>query len=201
MCEDYAAIEVPVYAVGGWSDGYTDAIPRLLAGLAGPRKGLIGPWSHAFPNDSVPGPEIGFLGESLRWWDHWLKGIDTGIMDEPMLRVWMQEYTPPAPHHPDWPGRWVAEPCWPPAGAAARARRLYLRADGNGALSGRPGDGEQRAHRGEQTGRARRRGAHRRRRASGTGRATSAPRTGARSASPHRRSTSRSRSSATRGCG
>ena len=126
--EDYAAIEVPVYAVGGWSDGYTDAIPRLLAGLRGPRKGLIGPWSHAFPNDSVPGPEIGFLEESLRWWDHWLKGIDTGIMDEPMLRVWMQEYTPPAPHHRDWPGRWVAEPCWPPAGAAAR--RLFLRAGG-----------------------------------------------------------------------
>src|SRR6516162_7151466 len=69
VCEDYAAIEVPVYAVGGWSDGYTEAITRLLAGLPGPRKGLIGPWSHAYPNDSVPGPEIGFLAESLRWWD------------------------------------------------------------------------------------------------------------------------------------
>ena len=149
MCEDYAAIEVPVYAVGGWSDGYTDAIPRLLAGLPGPRKGLIGPWSHAFPNDSVPGPEIGFLEESLRWWDHWLKGIDTGIMDEPVFRAWMQEYTPPAPHHGDWPGRWVAEPCWPPADAADRARRLYLRA--GGALSETPGAGEALAHRGEQT--------------------------------------------------
>ena len=151
VCEDYPAIEVPVYAVGGWSDGYTDAIPRLLAGLAGPRKGLIGPWSHAFPHDSVPGPEIGFLGEALRWWDQWLKGIDTGITDEPMLRVWMQEYTPPAPHHRRWPGRWVAEPCWPPASAAAGVQRLYLRADGNGALSGRPGDGESRSHLGEQT--------------------------------------------------
>jgi putative CocE/NonD family hydrolase len=149
VCEDYPAIEVPVYAVGGWSDGYTDAIPRLLAGLPGPRKGLIGPWSHAFPNDSVPGPEIGFLTESLRWWDHWLKGIDTGIMDEPMLRVWMQEYTRPAPHHPRWPGRWVAEPCWPPAeGLAARARRFYLAGE---RLSGRPGDGAEREHRGEQT--------------------------------------------------
>ena len=145
--EDYAAIEVPVYAVGGWSDGYTDAIPRLLAGLAGPRKGLIGPWSHAFPNDSVPGPEIGFLEESLRWWDYWLKGIDTGIMDEPMLRAWVQEYTPPAPHHRDWPGRWVAEPCWPPADAAAR--RLFLGAAGG--LDPLPGTGEERAHRGEQT--------------------------------------------------
>ncbi len=153
VCEDYSAIEVPVYAVGGWADGYTDAIPRLMAGLPGPRKGLIGPWSHAFPNDAVPGPEIGFLTESLRWWDHWLKGIDTGIMDEPMLRVWMQEYTPPAPYHQDWPGRWVAEPCWPPpGGAAGRARRLYLLASGGGQLSDRPGDGEVRSHRGEQTG-------------------------------------------------
>ena len=153
VCEDYSAIKVPVYAVGGWSDGYTDAIPRLLAGLTGPRKGLIGPWSHAFPNDSVPGPEIGFLEESLRWWDHWLKGIDTGIMDEPMLRAWMQEYTPPAPHHQDWPGRWVAEPCWPPSGGGpSRARRLYLAASGNGQLSDRPGDGGVRSHRGEETG-------------------------------------------------
>ena len=38
----------------------------------------------------TPGPQIGFLQESLRWWDHWLKGSETGIMDEPLLRAWMQ---------------------------------------------------------------------------------------------------------------
>ena len=32
-----------------------------------------------------------FLQEAVRWWDHWLKDQDTGMMDEPMLRVWMQE--------------------------------------------------------------------------------------------------------------
>jgi hypothetical protein len=153
VCEDYSAIEVPVYAVGGWSDGYTDAIVRLMAGLSGPRKGLIGPWSHSWPNHSVPGPEIGFLEESLRWWDHWLKGIDTGIMKEPMLRVWMQEYTPPAPYHEDWPGRWVAEECWPPPeGLSGSVRRFYLLASGNGQLSDGPGDGGVRRHRGEDTG-------------------------------------------------
>jgi hypothetical protein len=151
VCEDYSAIEIPVYAVGGWSDGYTDAIPRLVAGLSGPRKGLIGPWSHSWPNHSVPGPEIGFLEEVLRWWDHWLKGIDTGIMDEPALRVWMQEYTPPAPYHDTWPGRWVAEEHWPPLDSG-RARRLYLVAGGNGLLSDDPGDGGVRRHRGEDTG-------------------------------------------------
>jgi predicted acyl esterase len=35
-----------VYAVGGWSDGYSNAIPRLLAGLKSACKGLVGPWAH-----------------------------------------------------------------------------------------------------------------------------------------------------------
>ena len=26
VCEDYGAIEAPVYAVGGWADGYSNAI-------------------------------------------------------------------------------------------------------------------------------------------------------------------------------
>ncbi len=113
VCEDYAAVRCPVYAIGGWADGYSNAVPRLLAGLEVPRKGLIGPWSHSFPHNSVPGPTIGFLQEALRWWDHWLKGIDTGIMDEPMLRAWMQDSIPPQPQYDIRPGRWVAEAIWP----------------------------------------------------------------------------------------
>ena len=35
----------------------------------------------------MPGPAIGFLQEAVRWWDHWLKGVATGIMDEPLLRL------------------------------------------------------------------------------------------------------------------
>jgi len=49
-----------VYAVGGWQDGYTNAVPRLLAGLTCPRKGLIGPWSHDYPEVAVPGPQLVF---------------------------------------------------------------------------------------------------------------------------------------------
>ncbi len=113
VCEDYGAITCPVYAIGGWADAYSNAVPRLLAGLKSPRKGLIGPWAHLYPHDGVPGPAIGFLQEALRWWDHWLKGADTGIMAEPMLRVWMQESVPPRPFHKQRPGRWVAETEWP----------------------------------------------------------------------------------------
>jgi uncharacterized protein len=113
VCDDYSAIECPVYAVGGFVDGYTNSVPRLLEGLSTPRKGLIGPWAHAFPDDALPGPSIGFLQESVRWFDHWLKGIDTGIMDEPMLRVWMQDSVEPRPSYEVRPGRWVAEAKWP----------------------------------------------------------------------------------------
>jgi len=113
VCEDFSAIECAVYAVGGGSDGYTSAIFRLLEGLSCPRKALVGPWEHVWPEEGVPGPAIGFLQESLRWWDHWLKGRDTGIMAEPVLRVWMQDSTAPQTAYDTRPGRWVAEDVWP----------------------------------------------------------------------------------------
>ncbi|MDQ0471258.1 CocE/NonD family hydrolase [Labrys wisconsinensis] len=112
VCEDWSAIAVPVFAVGGWADAYTNAVPRLLEHLAVPRLGLIGPWAHCYPHEGVPGPAIGFLQEARRWWDHWLRGIDTGIMAEPMLRAFMEEHAPPgAPG--DRPGRWIGEASWP----------------------------------------------------------------------------------------
>jgi putative CocE/NonD family hydrolase len=132
VCEDYSAIDCPVYAVGGFVDGYTNAVPRLLEGLSVPRKGLIGPWAHAFPDDALPGPTIGFLRECVRWWDHWLKGIDTGLMDEPMLRVWMQESVEPRSSYDVRPGRWVAEEEWPSARIDRREWDLPL--DGSRSL-------------------------------------------------------------------
>ena len=110
VCEDDASIRCPVFAVGGWADGYSNAIPRLLERLDVPRLGLIGPWAHRYPHHGVPGPAIGFLQETLRWWDHRLKGVDTGIMDEPQLRAWIQDSAPPATSYAERPGRWVGEP-------------------------------------------------------------------------------------------
>lgn len=113
ICEDFSAITCPVYAVSGWADGYSNAVFRLLENLNVPRKGLIGPWSHKYPHLGIPGPAIGFLQEALRWWDKWLKGNETSIMDEPMLRVWMQDSVPPTTYYHSRPGRWVAESSWP----------------------------------------------------------------------------------------
>ncbi len=131
VCEDYASVRCPVYAIGGWADGYSNAVPRLLEGLSVPRKGLIGPWAHTYPHNGLPGPAIGFLQEALRWWDHWLKGIDDGLMDEPMYRVWMQDSALPQPQYDTRSGRWVAEESWP----SPRIAAITLTLDPAGALT------------------------------------------------------------------
>jgi putative CocE/NonD family hydrolase len=113
VCEDFAAIRCPVFAVGGWLDAYSNAVPRLLAGLGAPRQGLIGQWAHRYPHMALPGPAIGFLQLALDWWDRWLKGREPRHADAPMLRAFIQDSVRPAAHHATLPGRWVAERRWP----------------------------------------------------------------------------------------
>jgi uncharacterized protein len=127
ISEDWSAITCPVYLVGGWADGYSNTIPRMLSHLQCPKKGLIGPWAHKYPHFAKPGPRIGFLQEALRWWDKWLKGIETGIMDEPQYRVWMEEPMPPRAFYEERPGRWVAEPSWPSPNIESKS--LHLASD------------------------------------------------------------------------
>jgi predicted acyl esterase len=115
VCEDYDAIDAAVLAVGGWHDPYRDTVLRLVEHLPHARvRGLIGPWSHQYPDRGLPpGPAIGFLQETLRWWDQHLKGVDTGVMREPLLRAYISDSHPPATVHDTLPGRWVGEPAWP----------------------------------------------------------------------------------------
>jgi uncharacterized protein len=113
VCEDIDAIEVPVMAVSGWADGYTNAVFRLLETVHAPVQGLVGPWGHRYPHLGEPGPAIGWLQECVRWWDRWLKGIDNGVEREPTLRAWVQDSVPPFTRYAERPGRWVSEPAWP----------------------------------------------------------------------------------------
>ncbi|CDX24924.1 Hydrolase CocE/NonD family protein [Mesorhizobium plurifarium] len=126
VCEDYGAIDCAVFAVGGWADSYSNVVFRLISNLKSPRKGLIGPWGHEYPHTGVPGPAIGFLQECLRWWDHWLKGEDTGIMKEPMLRSWMLDSAEPSAHYDERPGHWVADPSWPSPHVSPRMYHMGL---------------------------------------------------------------------------
>ncbi len=124
ICEDYSQVQVPVYAVGGYADGYTNPIFRMMENLSCPRKALVGPWAHKYPHFATPGPRIGFLQECLRWWDQHLKDIDTGIMDEPMIRSWVQEPAAPSAVATERPGHWTSAPEWPAPGAGTRSLHL-----------------------------------------------------------------------------
>jgi len=113
VCEDYSAIKAAVLSVGGWHDGYRNTISHLVANLSSPVKGIVGPWIHKYPHYAAPAPAIGFLQESLRWWDKWLKGHDTGVQDDPAYRAYLMDSIEPKRWFPERPGSWVGEKQWP----------------------------------------------------------------------------------------
>ncbi|MEO9337664.1 CocE/NonD family hydrolase [Mesorhizobium sp. SB112] len=136
ICEDFSSIEVPVLAWSGWADSYTNAVFRVMEHLSVPRRAIVGPWAHVYPHDGTPTPAIGFLQEAVRWWDQWLKGIDTGIMDEPMVRAYVEAPVPPTGTRMHAPGRWVAEPSWPSPGIEGRT--LWLNDGGKLSTDAKP---------------------------------------------------------------
>ncbi|HEX9598522.1 MAG TPA: CocE/NonD family hydrolase [Gaiellaceae bacterium] len=122
-------IRCPVFMIGGWRDGYPNPPLRLYEALTVPRRLLIGPWNHAFPDVAVPGPRIDYVHEVVRWLDHWCKGKVTAVMDEPPVVVYVQRYDEPDVDRLESAGEWRAETEWPPPGAGGRI--LYLGAGGS----------------------------------------------------------------------
>ena len=61
LAPNYEAITCAIFHIGGWADGYSEAVLRIVEGLGPERaKGLLGPWSHSFPDEVEPGPAIDF---------------------------------------------------------------------------------------------------------------------------------------------
>jgi uncharacterized protein len=134
LAPDYGAIEAAILSIGGWMDEYVDPALRMQERCTAPRRTLIGNWSHSLPDDAYPGPNLDWLHEMVRFFDHWLKGIENGVMDEPGLIVFRREYAEPEPFPASWPGAWLAEASFPPAGTAELVLRL---ASGDLPLAGR----------------------------------------------------------------
>ena len=117
-------IRCPVFMIGGWRDGYCNPPFRLYNKLRVPQKILLGPWNHNKPDTGIPGPRIDYLPTVLRWLDHWCKGIDTGLMHEPPIVIYMQKYDRPDPLRRESSGLWRAETQWPPRDSVQQV--LYL---------------------------------------------------------------------------
>jgi uncharacterized protein len=109
----YDSIRIPTFVIGGWYDGYRDSVPRMLEHMKAPVKAMVGPWAHVYPHDGYPKPQIEWRYDAVRWFDQWLKGKNTGIMEEPRFAVFVRTYHPPGPKLEEAPGEWVWEDGWP----------------------------------------------------------------------------------------
>lgn len=128
--EDYDRISIPALHVGGWYDVFLSGTVKNFsslqraAGSADARRAqklLVGPWAH------MPWlPVTGRGGDAaaanvvddwqLRWFDQFLKGRPTGVLDAPVTVFILGE------------NRWRDLDAWPPA--TATATPYYLHSDG-----------------------------------------------------------------------
>ena len=99
----------------------------MLEHVKAPVKAIVGAWNHTYPDEPYPKPGFEWRREVLRWFDHWLKGRNTGIMEEPRLAVYVREWHPPGPYLENAPGLWRYEDGWPIA--RVRERALYPQPD------------------------------------------------------------------------
>lgn len=123
---DAARISLPTLCVTGWRDSLCDSTVRAYESIRGPKRLIVGPWQHTMPHAS-PFDAIDFLSLALRWWDQWLRGVDTGILEEPPVALFVQGEK----------RGWRAYDTWPPG----RDAGLELAADADGLLTSR-GDGD-----------------------------------------------------------
>jgi predicted acyl esterase len=107
-------IDVPVYLGCDWENAplhlpSTFTSWQALSNSPAVRMGMLGEYGLTWPWESLH-------VEALAWYDHWLKGRDTGILDGPAVR-----------YHLPGADEWHTSETWPPAGEHLE---LALRADG-----------------------------------------------------------------------
>jgi putative CocE/NonD family hydrolase len=135
--------KVPAMHVGGWYDSVSVGITENFVNVSqhGPdaetrrqQRLLMGPWEHGINSDRRLGDIdfgsdalIDFVGAELRWFDHWLKGINNGVDRDPPVRVFLMGAN-----------RWIEENEWP----IARTNYVKYFLHSKGKANSTSGDGE-----------------------------------------------------------
>jgi uncharacterized protein len=108
LYQHHQNIRTPMYHIGSWYDVFQEGTLGNFTGIlrhGGPearttQKLLMGPWGHLLPYavpttrgtgeiDFGPDAAVDVHAIELRWFDHWLKGIDTGLMREPPIKIFV----------------------------------------------------------------------------------------------------------------
>lgn len=109
--EDYSKVDIPVLAIGGWRDGYTSPVFRMMENL--PHKdnaGIVGPWVHEFPEMAEPAPKIGYQQLSLKWYKKYLEPEvgENQSFTLPKLTAYIQDPCSVAESYTYREGKWVS---------------------------------------------------------------------------------------------
>ena len=135
----HARVQVPALIIAGWHDLLLGADLEHFAGMRANggselarrhSRLVIGPWSHGMFHNVVGDVDFGLRANGLfldlkedltrlqlRWFDHWLKGLDNGVRDDAPVKLFVQGAN-----------RWRDEDCWPPR--EVRMVPFYLQAGG-----------------------------------------------------------------------
>ena len=149
--------DIPAVYSSGWYDPFatetSEQFAHMTAKNTAPQRLILGPWNHV----SMRGKGASFVGdvefgegadwgdkvlnqERFRWFDRWLKGIDTGVEDDDPVRIFVMGggsgRTDEAGriHHG---GGWRVEQEWPLKRAAQTA---YFLSTGGGLSTAAPTD-------------------------------------------------------------
>jgi putative CocE/NonD family hydrolase len=140
--------DVPTVYFGSWYDSYARATSDNFIALRGLKQStqrlIMGPWLHGVRADEEWAGDVYFGPDAiesyddlrLRWFDHWLKQIDTGVMDETPVRIFVMGTGSGrkiydvlgATGRIDHGGYWRSEGEWPLA--RARDTAFYLHPGG-----------------------------------------------------------------------
>lgn len=114
-------IACPSFNICGWRDLYADCTPRDFAAISAPKKLLMGPWKHEFPDKGKEAPAAG-LHAMERWFDHWLKGERNGIEHEAPVTIFVQGEGGGWRNEQEWPPRRLDKQDWYPASDGGLSR-------------------------------------------------------------------------------
>ena len=149
--ERYEDVKVPGFQMSGWYDLFPAAVFKNFLGMRekggselarSNQKVVVGPWTHSLSKATHSGDRdfgmesmIDLRGIELKWYDHWLKGIDNGIEKEPPIRIFVMGTNEWRDEH-EWPlARTSFTPYYFHSGGSANS---YF---GDGVLSAQaPGD-------------------------------------------------------------